>query len=35
MLLPDTVEAIKYIAVPTTKKQLRNFIGLINYYRDM
>ena len=35
MPLPDKVEAIKDIAVPTTKKQLRSFIGLINYYRDM
>ena len=26
---------MKNIAVPTTKKQLRNFIGLNNYYRDM
>ena len=33
--LPDKVEAIKNIAVLTTKKQLRSFIGLINYYRDM
>ena len=30
--LPDKVEAIKSIAVPTTKKLLRSFIGLINYY---
>ena len=35
MPLPDKVEAIKNIAVPTTKKQLRSFIGLINYYRYM
>ena len=35
MPLPDKVEAIKNIAVPTTKRQLRSFIGLINYYRDM
>ena len=33
--LPDKVEAIKNIAVPTTKRQLQSFIGLINYYRDM
>ena len=33
--LPGKVEAIKNIAVSTTKKQLRSFIGLINYYRDM
>ena len=35
MLLPDTVQAIKDVAVPTNKKQLRSFIGVINYYRDM
>ena len=35
MPLPDKVEAIKNIAVPTTKKQLQSFIGLINYCRDM
>ena len=33
--LPDKVEARKNVAVPTTKEQLRCFIGLINYYRDM
>ena len=34
--LLDKVEGIKNIAVPTTiKKQLRSFIGLINYHRDM
>ena len=31
MPLPDEVEAIKNIAVPITKKQLRSFIGSINY----
>ena len=35
MPLPDKVEAIKNIAVPKTRRQLRSFIGLINYYRDM
>ena len=35
MPLPDKVEAIKNIAVPITKKQLRSFIGLIIYYTDM
>ena len=35
MPLPDKVQAIKNIAIPTTKKQLRSFIGIINYYRDM
>ena len=35
MPLPHKVEAIKNIAVPTTKNQLRIFIGLVNYFRDM
>ena len=35
MHLPDKVHAIKHIAVPINKKQLRSFIGVINYYRDM
>ena len=35
MPLPDKVQAIQNIAVPKTKKQLRSFIGIINYYRDM
>ena len=35
MPLPDKVQAIKDIAVPTNKKQLRSFIQVINYYRDM
>ena len=35
MPLPDKIEAIKNIAVPTTKKQLRSFIGLINHHRVM
>ena len=35
MPLPDKVQAIQNIAPPTTKKQLRSFIGIINYYRDM
>jgi hypothetical protein len=29
------VEAIKNIAPPKTKKELRRFIGIVNYYRDM
>ena len=28
------VEAIHNIQVPTTKRQLRRFIGMVNYYRD-
>ena len=35
MPLPDKVQSIKDIAVPTNKKQLRSFIGVVNYYRDM
>jgi len=33
--LPKKVEAIQHIAPPTSQKQVRSFIGLINYYRDM
>jgi hypothetical protein len=29
------VEAILQIKAPTTCKQLRQFIGMVNYYRDM
>jgi hypothetical protein len=29
------VQAILNIKAPTTKKQLRSFIGIVNYYRDM
>ena len=29
------VEAILQIKAPTTRKQLRRFIGMVNYYRDM
>ena len=32
--LPKKVEAIRKIAPPKNKKDLRRFIGLINYYRD-
>ena len=35
MSLPDKVKVIKNITVPSAKKQLTNFIGLIKYYRDM
>ena len=37
MPLPDKVQAIKDIAVPTSNKKFRIFIGsqVINNYRDM
>ena len=33
--VPKKVAAIHSIAEPKTKKQLRRFIGMVNYYRDM
>ncbi len=33
--LPKKVHAILQIAAPKTKKELRRFIGMVNYYRDM
>ena len=33
--IPKKVEAIQDLAVPKTRKQLRQFIGMINFYRDM
>ena len=35
MTIPKKVEAIQALAVPKTRKQLRQFIGMINFYRDM
>ena len=35
MPMPKKVEAIRALAVPNTRKQLRQFIGMINFYRDM
>ena len=35
MPLPDKVQVIKHIAVPTNKKQLRSVIGVTYYYREM
>jgi hypothetical protein len=33
--IPKKVEAIKNMVRPTTRKELRRFIGMVNYYRDM
>ena len=33
--LNKKVEAINNLAAPKTQKQLRRFIGMVNYYRDM
>ena len=33
--LPDKVKALCNMAVPTNRKELRRFIGMVNYYRDM
>jgi hypothetical protein len=33
--MPNKVTAIKNMARPTTRKYLRQFIGMVNYYRDM
>ena len=33
--MKNKVEAIMKIAEPKTRKQLRSFIGVVNYYRDM
>ena len=33
--LTKKVQAIMNIAAPITKKQLRNFIGIVNYYHNM
>ena len=35
MPIPKKVEAIQSHEVPKTCKQLRQFIGMINFYRDM
>jgi hypothetical protein len=33
--IPKKVKAIKNTVRPTTRKELRRFIGMVNYYRDM
>lgn len=33
--LSKKVEAMSNIAIPKTRKELRRFIGMVNYYRDM
>jgi hypothetical protein len=33
--IPNKVEAIKNMVRRTTRKELRRFIGMVNYYRDM
>ena len=33
--IPKKVDAIHKIQTPKTRKQLRSFIGLVNYYRDI
>ena len=35
MPVPHKADAILKIAEPKTRKQLRSFIGLVNYYQDM
>ena len=35
MPIPDKAQAIKDMAIKTNKKQVRSFIGIINYYRAM
>lgn len=33
--VPKKIKAIQALQAPTNKKELRRFLGLINYYRDM
>jgi hypothetical protein len=33
--IPSKVEALQAICQPKTRKELRSFIGMVNFYRDM
>ena len=33
--LPKKIQAIRNLATPTTTKQVRHIVGMVNYYRDM
>ena len=33
--MKEKVNAMMHIAEPTNRKELRSFIGIVNYYRDM
>ena len=33
--MPKKVQAIMDIAEPRTRRELRSFLGIVNYYRDM
>jgi hypothetical protein len=33
--IPKNVEAIKNMTRPTTRKEFKHFIGMVNYYHDM
>ena len=35
MHIPKKFEATQALTVPKTRKELRQFIGMINFYRDM
>ena len=33
--MKNKIEAIQRIAIPKTPKELKSFLGMINFYRDM
>ena len=35
MLIPNKVKAIQSLTVPKTRKKLRQFIGMVNFYREI